>query len=229
MICLKIEVAEGHYEYLVIRDQDEPDDIARSFCEKFKLSSKVQEGLSNLIESHIDKMIDSLSPSICTHTMINNPSPKSASPLSTNSQFAGDQNKLDLYYALFDELSDSTTYKISFESLNIQNFSKSMLRILEPIIDELKESGDIIGFSEFTRAMDALLSSLNARDRILLLNYYLEGNPKNKKQEELKNEIKSHKTVIEARVKKTYDSPYKGSRSLSAKYSNHWFILYYLG
>ena len=82
---------------------------------------------------------------------------------------------------------------------------KSIQRILEPIIDELEESEDEIGFSEFTRAMDVLLPTLTARDRILLLNYYLQGSPKQspKKKIELKKEIQNLKFIRNPKNSKT--------------------------
>ena len=203
VICLKIEIKEGQFEYLKVYDEDEPDEIAKKFCEKHCLDSRIQENLSDLIEFHIDNMITSVS----TQNSFENPflSSLKFSNTSPSSSLISHENKLDLYYALFEQLSDSEYYKISFRGINLTMLPKSIQRILEPIIDELEESEDEIGFSEFTRAMDVLLPTLTARDRILLLNYYLQGSPKQspKKKIELKKEIQNLKFIRNPKNSKT--------------------------
>jgi hypothetical protein len=112
-----------------------------------------------------------------------------------------DSNKLDLYYSLFEILADPETSEFSFHCGNFESLNKTMQRLLEPIWEELKESGESIGFSEFTRAMDTLLPTLNARDRVLLLNNHLETKTRGKQRKsELKKEIDNLKSLKEARV-----------------------------
>lgn len=195
ILCLKVEISAGHKELLKVREDDEPEILASEFCQKFKLDPKFQEGLGNLIEYHIDNLLESqltcnnypraqLAPSLVSE--------EPESPLSLNN------NKLDLYYDLFEELSDPEQKKLCYETSGFHTLSKSMQRILEPISEELKESGESISFSEFTRAMDLLLKSLNARDRILLLNNHMEKNQSHRKSE-LKKEIGKLKTLKDSR------------------------------
>jgi hypothetical protein len=222
VVCLKIELNDGQYDFIKVKEHDEPDDLARSFCEKYNLDNKTQFSLSNLIEFHIDNALESERSSFNQVIDVNSLSPIKSSNLSAYTSLSADENKLDLYYALFENLSDPGTYKISYDSINLSYLSKSIQRILEPIIDELQESREIIGFSEFTRAMDTLLPTLNARDRILLLNNYLEGNSKNivegNKPNNLENckvpfginknlklEIENLKSIRQARSQKKYD------------------------
>lgn len=203
VINLKIEISAGHYEFIKVHDEDEPEDLARAFCNKFGLDDRLEEGLSNLIEFHIDNMLDSQSP-LSYSGFTTPPKLLEVPSLST------DHNKLDLYYALFEALSDSGVYKISYSTLNVSSLRKSIQRILEPMIDELQETGETIGFSEFTRAMDTLLPSLNARDRILLLSNYLEAKPKlsSSSKVELKKEIQNLKAIKDSRMHKTEEKNY---------------------
>ena len=217
VISLKIEISRGHYEYIKVFDEDEPEDLARAFCEKFSLDSRIQEGLCDLIEYHIDNVLESQSPIGLSYSNYHFSTPPKSG---LNSPLSGDQNKLDLYYALFEALSEAGGYKISYDTLNVSSLPKSMQRILEPMIDELKETGESIGFSEFTRAMDTLLPTLNARDRILLLSNYLEGKPKttSQSQQELHKEIQNLKAIKEYRMHKQNDTQIRASKSMNPKY-----------
>ena len=201
VISLKIEVSTDHYEYIKVFCEDEPEDLARAFCEKFNLDNRIQEGLSALIEFHIDNVIESQSPIGLKYSNCHLSTPPRSS---INSPLNGDQNKLDLYYALFEAFSEAGSYKISYNTLNVYSLPKFMQRILEPMIDELQETGETISFSEFTRAMDTLLPTLNARDRILLLSNYLEGNPKLSisSHHHIRKETPNHKAIKESLMHK---------------------------
>ena len=200
ILCLKVEIAPGHKELLKVHEDDEPEVLAQDFCKKFKLDPKFEEGLSNLIEFHIDNLLESQKKPI-SPGLISKESQDDA-PLTS------DANKLDLYYYLFESLADPETNELSFETGQFLMLNKTMQRILEPIWEELKESGDSIGFSEFTRAMDTLVPTLNPRDRVLLLNNHLEGKIKGKmRKSELKKEIDNLKNIKEARAVRGYSEP----------------------
>ena len=195
VISLKIEISRGHYEYIKVFDEDEPEDLARAFCEKFSLDSRIQEGLCDLIEYHIDNVLESQSPIGLSYSNYHFSTPPKSG---LNSPLSGDQNKLDLYYALFEALSEAGGYKISYDTLNVSSLPKSMQRILEPMIDELKET----------------------RDRILLLSNYLEGKPKttSQSQQELHKEIQNLKAIKEYRMHKQNDTQIRASKSMNPKY-----------
>lgn len=200
ILCLKVEISPGHKELLKVHEDDEPEVLAQDFCKKFKLDPKFEEGLSNLIEFHIDNLLESqkkpISPGLIPRES------QDEEPLTS------DANKLDLYYYLFETLADQETNELSFETGQYLMLNKTMQRILEPIWEELKESGDSIGFSEFTRAMNTLVPTLNPRDRVLLLNNHLEGKIKGKmRKSELKKEIDNLKYIKEARAVRDYSEP----------------------
>ena len=196
ILCFKVEIAAGHKELLKVREDDEPETLASDFCKKFKLDPKFQQGLSNLIEYQIDSLLESqlTCNSYPRQPLSQNPIPEEpGSPL-----LSLDNSKLDLYYDLFEELSDPEQKKLSYETGSFLGLSKAMQRILEPISEELKESGESISFSEFTRAMDLLVKSLNARDRILLLNDHMDKGRSSRKTE-LKKEIGKLRTLKDSR------------------------------
>ncbi|OMJ70605.1 hypothetical protein SteCoe_31376 [Stentor coeruleus] len=197
VFSLKIEISPGKREYLKIYEDDEPEEVAHNFCQQFKLDCKFEEGLSNLIEFHIDNIIESETSRYRTTLGRKNDLSFESHQYIKKPDMLEDRNKLDLYYALFDELSDPCLNTMSYESLDTEKLPKSVCRILEPLFDELQESKESITFSEFTRAMDVLLKTLTARDRILLLNNYLEGayKVKNLKKQELREQLENLKTL----------------------------------
>lgn len=214
ILCLKVEIASGHKELLKVHEEDEPEVLASEFCKKFKLDPKFEEGLSNLIEYHIDNLLE-------TQLMCNSFPRASTNHKSLTEEeektLLIDSNKLDLYYNLFEELTDPDLNELSYETSNFHSLSKAMQRIMEPISEELKESGDSITFSEFTRAMDMLVKSLNARDRVLLLNDYQEKS-KNHRKSELKKEIGKLKSLKESR---NSGEPFTKVISLKGFYQGH--------
>ena len=200
ILCLKVEIAPGHKELIKVHEDDEPEVLAQDFCKKFKIEPKFEEGLSNLIEYHIDSLLESQKQPL--RQGLNLKEYQDEAPLTS------DPNKLDLYYYVFETISDPETNELSFETGQFSELNQTMLRILEPIWDELKESGDSIGFSEFTRAMDTLVASLNVSDRVLLLNNHLEGSLKGKmRKSELKKETDNLNNIKVARAVRSYSEP----------------------
>lgn len=78
-------------------------------------------------------------------------------------------DKLDQYFTLFELLGPNAQGKISPEALTIPALPHSMIQIITPLIEELKAAHKTIGFSDFTQAMDRILSTLEDNSKALLL------------------------------------------------------------
>lgn len=78
-------------------------------------------------------------------------------------------DRLDQYFTLFELLNPNNEGKISPDSLSIPALPAYMMQIISPLISELKSSHKTIGFSDFTQAMDKIMSSLEDGSKALLL------------------------------------------------------------
>ena len=58
ILILNIKIDKTRSEDLLIREDDEPDEIAEKFCEKFGLSANTKEILIKHIESNLDSFIE---------------------------------------------------------------------------------------------------------------------------------------------------------------------------
>lgn len=78
-------------------------------------------------------------------------------------------DRLDQYFTLFELLNPNNEGKIAPESLSIPALPTYMMHIINPLIEELKNTHKTIGFSDFTQAMDKITATLEDSNKALLL------------------------------------------------------------
>ena len=74
-------------------------------------------------------------------------------------------DKLDQYFTLFELLNPNSEGKISPESLTVPALPQNMATIINPLINDLKNSHKTIGFSDFAQGMDRILASLEKEEK----------------------------------------------------------------
>ena len=78
-------------------------------------------------------------------------------------------DKLDQYFTLFELFNPNSEGKIVAESLSVPALPTNMMQIITPLMNELKATHKTIGFSDFTQAMDKILTSLESGEKAQLL------------------------------------------------------------
>jgi len=58
ILIITIDIGDGRTEDLRVYEEDEPEDLARAFCDKHKLGPKVFQVIQNQIEFNIEKLIE---------------------------------------------------------------------------------------------------------------------------------------------------------------------------
>lgn len=57
ILVMNIELAPGRFDQLIVHEEDEPDDLAHSFCERHSLGTNIVQALTRQIERNIDELI----------------------------------------------------------------------------------------------------------------------------------------------------------------------------
>lgn len=58
ILIMNVDIGDGRADEIVVHEVDEPEELARAFCLKYKLSPQIQQALSYQIESNIEQLVD---------------------------------------------------------------------------------------------------------------------------------------------------------------------------
>jgi hypothetical protein len=58
VMIMNVDIGEGRTDEIVVHECDEPDELAKAFCEKYSLPTQIQHALSLQIESNIEQLVE---------------------------------------------------------------------------------------------------------------------------------------------------------------------------
>ncbi|CAG9311338.1 unnamed protein product [Blepharisma stoltei] len=79
------------------------------------------------------------------------------------------EQRINRYLSLFQLMNPTPEGKVTYLTIRSHKLPDLIANILSPLLDELEESSEEIDFTEFLRAMDALVSTLDSTKKAILL------------------------------------------------------------
>jgi len=58
ILIMNVDIGDGRTDEIVVYESDEPEDLAREFCERYELSDQICQALSLQIEANIEQLVD---------------------------------------------------------------------------------------------------------------------------------------------------------------------------